>query len=272
MARIKRTYLESISILGLSSGASPEEIRDAYRKLAKQYHPDIYQLDSEEKFKEINSAYRFLKKHPDPPETPSFQRTRQSAYYPPQDDYAQKRRDYYRRKRAKQAQSQREMYQWMIKKVKPFVLAVLVFNLLLSLDYLLPKISEERRVINYVAETTRRSIFDGEKSYEYSILLDNHERIMFQANQKKAVNKGDQYTFEKTIIFGTPMKLSHYNSGAELTPAFGVYKVFGLVIPFVFVLQYLYFYKVKNYDLRLAVVAFMIISVLMQISLTFFNH
>lgn len=67
MVRINRTYLESISILGLNTGASTEEIKDAYRKLAKKYHPDIYKLDGGEKFKEISSAYYFLKKHPEPP-------------------------------------------------------------------------------------------------------------------------------------------------------------------------------------------------------------
>jgi curved DNA-binding protein CbpA len=143
MARIKKTYIESISILGLSVGASPEEIKDAYRNLAKRYHPDIYQLDNGEKFKEINSAYRFLKKHPDPPENPTYRRTQQSTYYPPQENYAQKRRAYHRRKRTRQAQTQREVYQWMIKKVKPFVLMVLVFNIVLALDYMLPYLGKK---------------------------------------------------------------------------------------------------------------------------------
>ncbi|MGM0579406.1 MAG: J domain-containing protein [Bacteroidota bacterium] len=271
MARIKRTYLESISILGLSTGASPEEIKDAYRKLAKQYHPDVYQTDSGEKFKEINSAYRFLKKHPDPPENPTYRRSQQSNYYPPQDDYVQKRRAYYRQKRARQAQSQREMYQWMIKKVKPFVLTVLVFNIFLALDYILPHINEESRIIKYSYNTSRKSVLDpNETTYEYSILLDNNQLNKFQANRKGVVKIGGKYTLKKSIFFGTTMKLVHHKSGEELTPPYDVYRIFGFIIPFVFLSQYLYFYKLKNYDLRLGLVAFMIFAVLMQISLTFF--
>lgn len=53
-------------ILGLKPGASQEEIKSAYRKLVKQYHPDQY-VDNplkdlaQEKLAEINKAYDMLK-------------------------------------------------------------------------------------------------------------------------------------------------------------------------------------------------------------------
>jgi molecular chaperone DnaJ len=54
----KRDYYEA---LGLSKSASKEEIKKAYRKLAKQYHPDRNkEAGAEERFKEVQEAYDVL--------------------------------------------------------------------------------------------------------------------------------------------------------------------------------------------------------------------
>src|SRR2546426_8414875 len=55
-------YKDYYKTLNVSRGASTEDIKKAFRKLARKYHPDVNPGDkkAEEKFKEINEAYEVL--------------------------------------------------------------------------------------------------------------------------------------------------------------------------------------------------------------------
>lgn len=55
-------YKDYYEILGVSKDADEKEIKSAYRKLAKKYHPDLHQGDdaAAEKFKEVSEAYEVL--------------------------------------------------------------------------------------------------------------------------------------------------------------------------------------------------------------------
>ncbi len=54
----KRDYYE---VLGVPRDADENAIKSAYRKLARQFHPDVSKADdAEERFKEVNEAYEVL--------------------------------------------------------------------------------------------------------------------------------------------------------------------------------------------------------------------
>jgi curved DNA-binding protein len=55
-------YKDYYAVMGVERSASPEQIKAAYRKLARKYHPDVSkEPDAEERFKEVAEAYETLK-------------------------------------------------------------------------------------------------------------------------------------------------------------------------------------------------------------------
>ena len=59
----ERYFMDPYTELGISPDASPEEIKSAYRRLAKQYHPDVNPGNgyNAEKMNRINAAYSMLR-------------------------------------------------------------------------------------------------------------------------------------------------------------------------------------------------------------------
>lgn len=63
---------EAYEILGLSEGATPEEVKKSFRKLAAKYHPDNKSAGDEAKFKKLNEANQFIESYRNAPPQQNF--------------------------------------------------------------------------------------------------------------------------------------------------------------------------------------------------------
>src|ERR671919_477619 len=74
-------YKDYYAILGIKRDAPADDIKTAYRKLARKYHPDVSkEKDAEERFKEVSEAYETLK---DPEKRAAYDQL--GSYQPGQD-------------------------------------------------------------------------------------------------------------------------------------------------------------------------------------------
>ncbi|HRE31571.1 MAG TPA: DnaJ domain-containing protein, partial [Candidatus Berkiella sp.] len=88
-------FKDYYAVLGVTPETSHNEMKKAFRKLARQYHPDVSKLpDAEQKFKEINEAWEVLK---DPQRREQYDALRQGGWQQQQakEGFRQPQYDFY---------------------------------------------------------------------------------------------------------------------------------------------------------------------------------
>lgn len=258
---MQNKYLE---ILELQPGASKTDIKSAYRKLSKKYHPDISKSDeAHEKFLEIHEAYKFLMEVGPKP------KDQQTAYdYNPHAEEYQRWREraraYARQKAWEAQQQQNELILRLLDRFKYVAGFIILCNVLLSIDYLLPRQTYPQKILNI------RQVYDIRRTYyKYDeIQLDNFT-MRFEVGQIILSGDYENARVQATPLFRKPMELQVIMDSNTYTyqQAYNIYRVFGIIIPGIFLLFLLYQFILKTPDPRLTLAIFMIFLFLIQIFL-----
>ncbi len=250
-------YLE---ILELTPGATKEEIKKAYRRLSKKYHPDLgKETSSREKFIELTEAYDFLLEAGPTPHNEEVA----YDYDPFVSEYDQWRVE--ARARAKKKAEEKATFQLflirsILKRFDYVAWLAVIFNFVLFLDYYLPRgahpqeiVAVERVYENLLTQTNRGS----RVSYRY-------EEIYF-VDFKMRFDKGEissRIKYEKALVLATPILKQPITAlltanGEERAHhrVFSVYRVFGFLIPGIVILFFVYrLNRNPNYKLSFAIV------------------
>ncbi len=222
---MKERYLR---ILHLPTGATEHQIKRAYRRLAKQNHPDrSNDPHAHERFVEIAEAYRFLTKPDFTPPLPTHDRNHF-------DDEYERRRQAARQFADQQAEERLRLRLAAALRVNRVLVVVVslvaVTELLFTLDHQLPP----RAFLNRVTSV----------SYGHQAMTGQHVRVHFRRQVLSAnyenisrVQPGDQATVVVTpwlriilwVEFGAP-------NVYRVKPAYGVYQGYRFFITWILIL------------------------------------
>jgi hypothetical protein len=258
-------YLE---VLGLKPGVSEKEIKFAYRRLVKKYHPDINKdPDAARKFIEVSEAYKFLMDVGARP----HQETIAYDYNPNNKEYEEWRRSAREFARKKKQEAEANYRKVLLKAFSYFNYIgafIILVNFILALDYFLPYQPSEEQfkfVEKYFMSQGR-----GVSGYLYDVLHFENHKILVEKNTldhfKEFQGTAIIYT---TKIFDTVIKidLKTYHLSQFVYPEYSIYRVFGFLIPTLFLLAIVYFKLTQVLENKFAWAFVMVLIFLFQLKL-----
>ena len=247
---MQNQYLE---ILELQPGASKAEVKSAYRRLSKMYHPDVSKNENaREKFIEINEAYKFLTDvGPRPatiqPQSPAYDYDIQNHAY---DEWRRKARAYAQRQAREAIRRQQLLIKSLLGAFEVLLAAVVIFNIILILDSQLdPKVvrSEGRSNQNIIKS----------KALYYDILNVNGYVLHLYGGELDDIKGG---VYQSAIVYATPifdkplyLDLSIHGKEYRFKQYAGVYGFFSFFMKGILLIALIYKVVNKSLDSQLSI-------------------
>lgn len=263
---------DAYRILGLEQGASKKEIKAAYRRLAKEVHPDISK-DDHQQFVLINEAYQRLTGKEAVEVVLPWQEAEAEQQW-----QAQQRGE--RWERWKKAEEEREtmrlqMLQKVNKVLRPFVFCYLVFAGILAADFFLPLNVYDEEVVEV------RWVYESVGAGRRGTMVYRYDDVFFREFRLRTSSKlvGRSTTYGKATVYASPIlrsvrKAQVQEKGGEvvlLEPAYDFYTTFGWLIPLVLLLGGGYFLLPVRSEGRLTIGVILFFAAVMHLGLWFLS-
>ncbi|WP_425389843.1 J domain-containing protein [Ekhidna sp.] len=263
---MKEHYLAK---LGLKAGASKTEIKKAYRKLSKKYHPDLSKdPNATEKFIEIDKAYDYLLDYRSEKDHHTAPSAHQTHYAQTQESAYEKWRKA-AREQQKRAAYEKALYQLqLVKKFNSvcrfFIIPLFIFNVLLLTDWLLPKKVDEQRIIalDHIYERSRNTSY-----YSYDRITFERVSILVAKGSASKVESAASGVVVTTQIFNLPRSCEIVIADQKVffEQILGLYDMFGFLIPFVLVLGILFLFVKQTPNAKLSIACILIFIFFFQL-------
>lgn len=263
-------YLDT---LGLQPGVTEADIKKAYRRLAKLYHPDVNKdPDAQRRFVEITEAYNFLL---EVGAKPNEERVNY-AYDAHAREYAERRRR--AREYAREKQRQAAEVKWrtlaVLYKYSDYLVGLfLLTNLLFLVDYLLPTIEQEEKIVKLTQSYESANQYGQNLIYRHSIVQFEDHSMLIDRKITDAWYEVDSLAYiHATPLFGTVVRADIVlNAQAfELHPVFSVYDFFFFLIPAIIIFGTLYFRWPNTSDNKIGLIIILAVLFIIQM-LVFFT-
>ena len=254
--------------LGLTPGASKQEIKKVYRKLVKKYHPDVNKsLEASGRFIEIHEAYHALTGK----QVSAPIHNDNSSWHDYDEEYEMRRKvwEYVKQQKQEREQNTQDALRKVYKSFNGILIIAAVFNLLLILDYALPYQLVEDKFIKVEWMGVTENMDDME-----AFLKADGAITLYTANYNYAINVyphvklqiGDDDTeITHTTLFNKVIKATATNYRNEVfsfQPAFSIYHGFIYLIPAFLLAALIYFmlkYENQNKITFMIIISFIVV-------------
>ncbi|MFY0688006.1 MAG: J domain-containing protein [Cyclobacteriaceae bacterium] len=259
-----------LDILELQPGASKSEVKKAYRRLSKRYHPDVSKdPHAKERFIEISEAYQFLTQvGPAPNQEPI------TYNYDPQVDHFEEARRSARQKAYQRAREVERMQNELIKRILRgfdwLGYLMLVFNFLLAVDYLMPWNDVQQKIVDPPREEIDASRM--KRYHPWEVVYFEDYRMEFDYTKIVGMPADKIMRLQVTPIFNKPMTASFVRNDEiiQYRQTYNVFYMYGFIIVLIFPIFFLYRFIVGSLDTKLTLAIFMLF--LAGLQLIIFNQ